>query len=772
MPVAFGEVTIGGPFWGPRLAVLRGATLDANLHQCNATGRLQNFDRAAAVLRGDAQPGEYQGLLFNDSDVYKVLEGKSYVVGTERDAERKRALDAALDSLIARVAAAQCADGYINTYYTLKAGLPHRLTREEHDHETYCMGHLIEAGVAHAQATGKRTLLDVAIRAADYLRGVYGPDKFTTPPGHQELELALIKLAHATGNQAYAQFAHELVEYRGRPHRKLNGEMYGPWGDYAQDHLPAAEQHEAAGHAVRAAYLYAAMADLAARGHAEYRPALDSLWRDITERRIFVTGGIGPSGHNEGFTVPWDIPIQGAYQETCASIGLCIWAHRMFLLEGHAKYMEQFERTLYNAALAGVSLDGREFFYVNPMVSRGGHERQPWFPCACCPPNVLRFFGSLGQYIYAVQGDTLFVNLFMDSATTAMVHGQPVEVVQRTDYPFGGRVALAVRNHSDRDIQVAIRGNAGMTTGPDGYGRMKVSARSERTAEWEISMPPTRVYSDPRVKASVGHTAITRGPLVYAAEAADNGGSVSDFVLPRAASIAQEVDADGVPVLVVNALRASSRVKGVPFVPAKLTLRPYFMWANRGPGGMQVWFPETGAYLPPQPEPGVTATASFVGHGDGLSALTDRIVPSSSADGTIPRFTFWPHKGAGKGAAAADPAAPGAADAVAPGTAGTGAETEWVQCVFDAPRAVGMVGVYWFDDTGHGECRVPASCSAEYLSGSEWRPLPTDRDGAVPVAKDAMNSVRFDSVVADGLRLRIRMQPGMSAGILEIAFAP
>jgi DUF1680 family protein len=598
-------VALGGPFWGPRLAALRAATLEANLQQCAATGRLANFDRAAAVVRGEPAPGAFEGLLFNDSDVHKVVEGLALLVATERDAARRAGLEGTLRALVGRIAAAQHPDGYLDTYFTLKAGMADRLMREESDHETYCMGHLIEAGVAHFEATGERTLLAVAERAAAWMRAAYGPDRCTTPPGHQEVELALVRLADATGRREYLEFAHELLEHRGRPHRRPDGSTCEPWGDYAQDHLPVVRQMEAAGHAVRAAYMYAAMADLAARGHMEYAPALESLWRDVTERRIFVTGGIGPSGHNEGFTVPYDIPIEGAYQETCASIALCLWAHRMYLLTGEARFMEQFERTLYNAALAGVALDGRTFFYANPMTSRGTERRQAWFACACCPPNVLRFFAGLGQYVFAVTERTISVCLPMEASATVPVPGGVVEIAQATGYPCDGRVSLAVANRSPAPVTVAVRGDVGppdVPLGADGFRVFDVPAGGRATRDWEVPLEPRRVRSDPRVAASRGHVALARGPLVYAAEGVDNGGTVEGVVLAPDAPVRVAPDPSGIPRLVASVERPARRpsgraeedaAKGAPLEPGELVLVPYFMWCNRGPGPMRVWLPQT-----------------------------------------------------------------------------------------------------------------------------------------------------------------------------------
>ena len=757
-PVSYRNVQVAGDFWSPRMDAVRAATLAANRHQCEITQRYANFDRAAGVAKG-----EHEGLLFNDSDVYKVIEGWSYLIATDTNAQRRAALDADLDALIARIAAAQRPDGYINTYYQLKAGIDKRWTNEAWDHESYCIGHLIEAAVAHHDATGKRSLLDIAIKAADHVASVFNADGVTEVSGHEEIELALVRLWQTTGNQKYLTLATSFVENRGKPHRRLDGSITPPWGEYAQDHLPIREQFSAAGHAVRAGYLYSAVADLARiSGDTGYITALDKLWEDITQRRIFITGGIGPSGHNEGFTEPYDIPTSSAYQETCASLAQCFWAHRMFLLHGDAKYMEQFESTLYNAALAGVSLSGDRFFYVNPLASKGGHRRQEWFGCACCPPNVLRFFASLGGYAYATHNDRVFVNLFLPGTAKIALGQDTVSITQSNDYPWSANLGFTVNSPKDFTMLLRVPSWASTLDGKpidraallDGYLPVNIKAGDSKHS-FNFDMPTQRLYADARVKAAAGRVALTRGPLVYCIEEADIKSPLHRVILPPTAPITATPAADipklGRAVLLTTTGLSTSPAHASLYRPASaqtptpITAIPYFMWCNREPTGMQVWIPESEQFIPAGPVPGVKVTASFVGHSDSIDAMCDRIEPASSDDHTAPRFTFWPHKGT----------------------------EEWLRYEFDQPRAIGSVAVYWFDDTGIGECRLPAACELEYQStDGTWAPVLNNASAPVTIGvlKDRFNEAHFPSVNAKSLRLKIKLPEGMSAGLLEWKF--
>ena len=387
-PVSFGKVTIQDSFWSPRIEANRTVTLPHSLKHCENTGRISNFAKAGKLIEG-----EFEGIYFNDSDLYKVLEGAAYSLALHPDPQ----LEARIDSIIDQIASAQQPDGYLNTYFTLKEP-DKRWTDLAKMHELYCAGHLFEAAVAYYEATGKRKLLDVACRFADHIDTVFGPGKKIGYSGHEEIELALIKLARVTGEQRYRKLAEWFVEIR--------GQNRDPKEEYCQAHLPVAEQSEIVGHAVRAMYLYAAVADIAGlTGRRDYIEAMDRLWLNVTGRKLYLTGGIGAEARNEGFSADFDLPNDSAYAETCAAIGLAMWSHRLLLLHGEGRFTDILERTLYNGILSGVAMAGDKFFYVNPLASRGRHHRQPWYGCACCPTNVVRFIPALGGYIYATSDD-------------------------------------------------------------------------------------------------------------------------------------------------------------------------------------------------------------------------------------------------------------------------------------------------------------------------------------------------------------------------------
>lgn len=746
--VPFTDVRLEDSFWTAWQRAARERLLPHNLRMCDETGRLANFDKAA----GKAE-GKYEGYFFNDSDVYKMIEGAAYLLSLERDSEIERQVDA----LIARIAAAQQPDGYLNSYFSL--------TPDEQPwsniavrHELYCAGHLLEAGLAYEQATGKRSLLDVAIRFVDLIEREFGPGRRTSPPGHAELELALIRLYERTGELRYLKLTQFFVEQRGRANGR---ELYG---EYSQDHKPLVEQREIVGHAVRATYFYCAATDLARLGvGGEYVEPLNVIWRDVTDRKMYVTGGIGSSRHNEGFTVAYDLPNETAYAETCAGIGLLFWNHRLNLLNADARYADVLERSLYNGILSGLSLDGERFFYVNPLASRGEHHRQPWFACACCPPNLLRLVPTVGGYAYAVGPRSIYVNQFMaGTATIDLDDLGAVEIMQQTRYPWEGSVRLTLRPAKAAEFALFVRipgWSRGATlringepVGPlqmeRGYARLARQWKPGDLVELDLPMPVERIESHPRVQANRGRVALQRGPIVYCLEGVDHGGHVRNILLPRGAELRAEWRSEllgGVTVL---------RGRGVTFdVPAwedelyraspqgreiELTAIPYYAWDNREPGEMVVWLPETAAAIEPGPVGWLRPSASHCWRADTVDALRDRVEPKDSSDGGIARFTWWPRRGG----------------------------TEWVQYDFDEARRVSAVEVYWFDDSRKGAgCGPPASWKLLYRAGDEWREV--SPRGEYGTALDRFNRVEFEPVQTTGLRIEAELGEGLSAGILE-----
>jgi len=746
--VPFTEIEITDAFWSPRLECTRAKTLSANVTWCEDTGRISNFAKAGGLIEGD-----FEGIYFNDSDVYKVLEGASYLLHLERDPE----LEAYVDGVIAKIAAAQEDDGYLNSYYTLKEP-DKKWTNLRVRHELYCAGHLFEAAVAHYRATGKRSLLDIACKFADLIDSIFGEGKRYDVPGHEEIELALVKLYDVTGEERYLTLASFFVNQRGNSeHREL-------FGDYCQDHVPIREQNEIAGHAVRAMYLYSGVADVARlTGDAELVAMMERIWRDVVLRKMYLTGGIGPSARNEGFTEAYDLPNDTAYAETCASIGMVLWNHRLNLLHADARYADVMERALYNGLLSGIGLSGDLFFYVNPLASRGNHHRQSWFGCACCPTNLVRFLPSVGGYVYAGAGDEVYVNLYMGCKGAIPLPSGAVTLTQDTRYPWDGAVALHMDLDAARgfglnlripdwceEFAVSVNGNAVERPVLErGYVRLAHTWQPGTTVRLDMAMPVRRVYANARVEADRGRVALQRGPLVYCIEAVDNAGHVRNLAVPPGSLIEAEHRPDllgGVTVLKGKArarlpedwraalYRELPTPEEVEFVAV-----PYYAWDNRDPGEMVVWIPECTslAEAPRVPTLESTSKASASHVADDLSALSDGLEPANSNDHGIPRFTWWDHKGG----------------------------TEWVQYVFTQPARVSGVEVYWFDDRPNGGCRVPASWRVLYTSGEEW--IPVAGASAYGVGRDCFNAVGFEPVVAEGLRIEVELQENRSAGILE-----
>lgn len=771
-PVPFTAVHLTDCFWAPRIETNRLVTIPFAFEQCEKSGRMDNFERAAKALRGEAlsnkRPPPYP---FDDTDPYKVLEGASYALAVQPDPKMR----AYLDDLIAKIGAAQEPDGYLYTARTINPEHPHRWSGPDRwkmdpidSHELYNAGHLFEAAVAHYQATGETNLLNIAIKEANLLGNTFGPDKLHIWPGHEIVEMGLVKLYRATGDERYLTLAKFFLDVR------------GPGGDdYHQSRLKPVDQTEAVGHAVRAGYLYTGMADVAAlTGDERYLLAIDTIWENVVGKKLYLTGGIGATGAGEAFGRNYQLPNLSAYCETCAAIANAYWNLRLFLLHGDAKYVDVMERTLYNGLLSGVSLDGKRFFYPNPLESDGQHQRSPWFGVACCPGNMTRFLASIPGYLYAQQGDALYVNLYAaGTAEVALDNGRRVTLTQQTRYPWDGKVKLTVAPDKAAEFTVNLRipGWARNDAVPSdlyhfqdarsdppalkvngesvplglnkGYVGLRRSWGKGDVVELELPMPVRRVLANEKVAADLGCVALQRGPLVYCVEWPEvKDGHVVNLLLPDTAPLTTEFRSDllnGVEVIEGQAesLRYADAHKRLSREKADFTAIPYYAWANRGRGEMAVWLARDESAARPLPFPTIASTSKATASRDGVRpdtrALNDQREPKSSGDHSNRYLHWWPHKGT----------------------------KEWVQYDFAKPAKVAAVEVYWFDDTGVGECRLPKSWQLLYRDKGEWKPV-TNSSGYGCLA-DRYNRTTFDPVETDGLRLEVQLPEDFSAGIHE-----
>jgi len=808
-PVPFTAVHLDDVFWAPRIETNRKVTIPAAFQKCEESGRVNNFERAAQALRGEPHDTKAPPYPFDDTDLYKVIEGAAYVLSVQPDPK----LDAYVDGMIAKIAAAQEPDGYLYTTRTIDPKNPHRwagaarwINERNDSHELYNLGHLFEAAAAHYQATGKKTLLNVATRAADLLVATFGPGKRTIWPGHQITEMALVKLYRVTGKESYLALAKFLLDERG-PGNLPAGETVNPRGlDYNQAQLRVIDQSEPVGHAVRAMYMYAGMADVAAiEDDAKIRAAGDRIWDTLVHSKLYLTGGIGAAGGHEGFGNPYDLPNMSAYNETCASVGMDYWNHRQFLLHGDAKYIDIMERTLYNGLISGVSLKGDTFFYPNPLESNGQHARQEWFGVACCPGNITRFMASVPGYVYARRADTLFVNLFAAGTADVDLEGGRIKVVQETRYPWDGAVRIVLTPERPRPFTVyvripgwareqpvpgdlyrfadtpapapvvAVNGRPVPLTLLDGYVAVTRMWMPGDAINLTLPMPVRRLVAHEKVDADRNRVALQRGPIVYAAEWPDNpDGKVRNIVLPDANAMTQEFRADllnGVTIVKGRAVglsldsQGAVRRKDQPFVAI-----PYATWANRGRGQMAVWLARTDSAAKPAPYPtaATTATLTHSPSSKYIRNIVDGEEPRASNDSTS-YFDWWPRNGC----AAAAPGAPAGSAAAggAQGNARPCSQGEWIEMAFAKPATVSQIQIYWFDDTGRGGVRVPASWRLLYkdqtagATGGAWKPVAAA--GPYGTSRDAYNTLRFTPVAASALRLELVMQPGFSAGVQE-----
>ena len=587
-PPGITDVTVTGGFWLPRIETNRAVTVWSDLKRCEETGRLANFR-----LAGERADKGFKGIPYDDSDVFKVIEGAAYILATHPD----KALEAQIDAVIADIAKAQEPDGYLYTARTLGMDkvedFKHRRMMGAKrwancgsSHELYNVGHLYEAAVAWFEATGKRNLLDVAVKSADLVERTFGPDpgQLKHVPGHEEIELALCKLYRATGEKRYLRLARHFLGQRGFDTTGRTSLVFTPDGDlvkgdaatakgaHIQNHAPVLEQREAVGHAVRATYLYCGMADIAAlMEDANYLKATDRLWENVVGKKLALSGSVGARHKGESFGANYELPNETAYLETCAGIGNALWNWRMFLLHVDAKYIDVMERALYNGIASGVSLSGDEFFYPNPLASRGGYKRSKWFRTSCCPVNVVRFFPQIPQFAYAVKGDAAYVNLFIESDATLRLGCGEVRLSQKTDYPWSGAVRLAVTPPGDgakfalnvrmpgwcvgrpvpsdlytqtvpgtlADFKVKVNGMAVSVKPVKGYCVVNREWRRGDVVEVSMNMPVRRIKAHDKVEADRGRLAVERGPIVYCAEGADNGGKAFDAVIPAEAAFTE-----------------------------------------------------------------------------------------------------------------------------------------------------------------------------------------------------------------------------------------
>jgi len=768
-PVSFNQVDVADQFWTPRLEINRTVTIPYCFEKCEETDRISNFEKAAGM-----KEGKHEGIYFNDSDVYKIMEGAAYSLQVYPETMMRLYLDKLIDIM----AAAQWEDGYLYTFYSVPERQPDKLwTDVQSKHEQYCVGHMYEAAVAHYQVTGGKSFLNVATANADLICDVFAPGKRTDPPGHQEIEIGLCKLYRATGDEKYLDEAKFFLDQRGRKgNRGPNGDR-GLYGSYSQDHKPVTEQTRALGHSVRAAYLYTGMADVAAlTGDMDYIKAIDAIWQDVVDTKLYITGGIGAAGGHEGFGGHYELPNLTAYCETCASIANVLWNHRMFLMHDDARYIDVLERTLYNATLSGISMKGDRFFYPNPLESTGGHARSPWFGCACCPSNVARFIPSVPGLAYAHKNDDLYINLFIGGTATIETAHRKVKLTQETKYPWDGKIRLSVEPDSsgaftvyvripgwarnepipsdlyrflktvDRQPTIKVNGKRVALEIERGFARLERQWKQGDTIELDLPMPVRRIVASDKVEADRGKVAFQRGPLVFCLEGHDNDDQVLNRVIADDAKLKTKYRADllnGVMTITGKARVAKRQLDGSILTTGQkpFTAIPYYAWAHRGQSPMTVWPARRPEAARPEPADTLTytskTTASYV-HVS-LDAIKDQIVPSRSSDSSARQLDFWPHKGA----------------------------TEWIQFEWDDKHELSSVKVYWFDDSDHGGCRVPKSWRVLYRD-ARGKFQPVSNATAYETKKDTFNKVAFAPVETNALKIEIVLEKDWASGVQEV----
>ena len=791
-PMSFEKVTLEDDFWLPRLQIQKQTLVPFSLDK--TAYAVENLRRTGQYLRGEKIEKGFEGPYYVASDLFKVMEGAAYLLILEKDAE----LEAQMDEIIDIIASAQDRDGYLYEVHILpeqkennhrKGGSgPTRYSFVDHSHELYNMGHMYEGAIAYYKATGKRKWLEVAEKNAQHINRVFfegdpnynGGKPVMHAPGHQEIELALVKMYYATGNQLYADMAKKFIDIRGKDRQQSRY--------YSQAHIPVREQREAVGHSVRATYLYSGMADVAAMsGDTTLMPALNDIWHDIVDRKMHINGGLGAVPGIEGFGPAYVLPNRDTYDETCAAVGNVFFNYRMFLASGDAKYVDVAEVALYNNVLAGVNLEGNKFFYVNVLqadgkkpFNHGTAGRAPWFGTACCPSNMARLIPQISGMTYSYTDDDIYTVFYAGNSTVVPLAAGNVALKQTTEYPFDGKITIEVTpeqegaeftmwlriptwcgeqfvpgelySYADANaskVVAKVNGKRVRTEVMDGYMPVQRAWKAGDKVELSLPMPVRYSVADERVEADINKVCITRGPLVYCAEQPDNEFVAATYILDKIGDQGKVGTFDEGIMSGINNITLKSQTVDIAegtTSPATLKLIPYYAWNNRGDNvSMNVWFArdaETAIQGMTRAVGNVLdVQASYTYPNDDPIAIADGKHPKSSADRNIPRWTSWAVSQLGK--------------------------TQTLEVTFRKEQPIESVSIYWFDD--HDGVYLPAEWSMEYKDGDEWKefkPYITDRFG---VEADQFNMVHPQGeVVTKALRITMVPQPNKAVGVLEL----
>ncbi len=746
-PVPFTEVQVTDNFWANRIKTNHDVTIPIAIQKSEETGRVDNF-----AIAGGLKEGTFCTTYpFDDSDIYKIIEGVAYSLHSFPD----KAMEHVADSLIDLIALAQEDDGYLYTNRTIMgenghewAGKKRWVNVDDLSHELYNLGHFYEAATAYYQATGKRKILDIAIKSADLIDSVFGYGKIEDWPGHQEVEIGLVKLYRVTGEKRYLDLAKFFLDIRGTGniHEKKT---------YNQSQMPVVQQTEAVGHSVRGAYMWTGMADVAAlTGDQDYVNAITKIWQDVVYKKLYITGGIGAEGGHEGFGGPYELPNGRAYCETCAAIANVFWNYRMFLMTGQAKYIDVLERSLYNNVLSGISLSGDHFFYPNPLESEGQHQRSEWFGCACCPSNESRFIPSMPNYIYAQKGDRVYINLFVPSTTTFETSKGNLKLTQNSNMPWAGNISVTLDPESPVKSELYIRVPGWAAENPvpgdlysflekpsakpvfkvngeevnpkmkDGYAVISKTWQQGDLVEVGFPYEVRKIKANVNIEDDRGKMALQLGPLVYCAEFADfDDPDILSLVLPENTSLSSDYKPEllgGVNIISGEAegARRVQNSEEIETYPRKFTAIPYYAWSHRGRGEMAVWIPTNKETTHVKPLPTIASESKVEASLNlpTIKGINDQRLPKSSADKSNTLYHWWPKTG----------------------------EKEWIVYHFKKPETVSETEVYWLKDIPNGGCDLPESWKLYYKTGKKWTEVKGETP--YPITEDQLNKFAFEPV--------------------------